>query len=565
MTFDIKKIPFSRHGSYLSVSYLKRRKGLEEGLYLRNIRGGDDNDGAVFKLDVLADNEIVPFESILEPTYLELVSEHGSVKLVMEDVDNVYLSAENVGIRFTLVRKAYDNAFLKSDKSWQINVFSKKINFMTTILEGNLDVDAPWNVNGSKKVIIDFLPSVKTNKMRGILEEFTITYKNKELEQDFEVCHQKVKESFYSWEGKVLSTPEKYEQGKKQAAYITWSSMVRKEGKLTRSAMYMSKNWMTNIWSWDHCFNAMALLKHQPELAWDQLMIFFENQDSTGMLPDFINDEFAYWNCTKPPIHGWTVLWMLDRSENISNNHLEEIYTPLSKWTNWYFEYRDNNKNGFPEYYHGNDSGWDNSTVFSKGIPVESPDVCAFLVLQMEALEKIAQRLQKEEEARRWKQKQEELLTAFLDYFWKEDYFTAYVAGQQVKTGDSLLLFMPIVLGKKLPKDILNKLVEGLKDESRFLTDNGLATESVSSTYYESDGYWRGPIWAPSTMLIIDGLYRAGEVDFARELSKRFCNMANKNGMAENFNAVTGEGLRDRAFTWTSSVFLILANAYVNK
>ncbi|MCT1904518.1 amylo-alpha-1,6-glucosidase [Oceanobacillus sojae] len=564
MTFDIKKIPFSRHGSYLSVSYLKRRKGLEEGLYLRNIRGGDDNDGAVFKLDVLADNEIVPFESILEPTYLELVSEHGSVKLVMEDVDNVYLSAENVGIRFTLVRKAYDNAFLKSDKSWQINVFSKKINFMTTILEGNLDVDAPWNVNGSKKVIIDFLPSVKTNKMRGILEEFTITYKNKELEQDFEVCHQKVKESFYSWEGKVLSTPEKYEQGKKQAAYITWSSMVRKEGKLTRSAMYMSKNWMTNIWSWDHCFNAMALLKHQPELAWDQLMIFFENQDSTGMLPDFINDEFAYWNCTKPPIHGWTVLWMLDRSENISNNHLEEIYTPLSKWTNWYFEYRDNNKNGFPEYYHGNDSGWDNSTVFSKGIPVESPDVCAFLVLQMEALEKIAQRLQKEEEARRWKQKQEELLTAFLDYFWKEDYFTAYVAGQQVKTGDSLLLFMPIVLGKKLPKDILNKLVEGLKDESRFLTDNGLATESVSSTYYESDGYWRGPIWAPSTMLIIDGLYRAGEVDFARELSKRFCNMANKNGMAENFNAVTGEGLRDRAFTWTSSVFLILANAYVN-
>lgn len=565
MTFDIKKIPFSRHGSYLSVSYLKRRKGLEEGLYLRNIRGGDDNDGAVFKLDVLADNEIVPFESVLEPTSLKLVSEHGSVKLVMEDVDNVYLSAENVGIRFTLVRKAYDNAFPKSGKSWQINVFSKKINFMTTILEGNLDVDAPWNVNGSKKVIIDFLPSVKTNKMRGILEEFTITYKNKELEQDFEVCHQKVKESFYSWEGKVLSTPEKYEQGKKLAAYITWSSMVRKEGKLTRSAMYMSKNWMTNIWSWDHCFNAMALLKHQPELAWDQLMIFFENQDSTGMLPDFINDEFAYWNCTKPPIHGWTVLWMLDRSENISNNHLEEIYTPLSKWTNWYFEYRDNNKNGFPEYYHGNDSGWDNSTVFSKGIPVESPDVCAFLVLQMEALEKIAQRLQKEEEARRWKQKQEELLTAFLDYFWKEDYFTAYVAGQQVKTGDSLLLFMPIVLGKKLPKDILNKLVEGLKDESRFLTDNGLATESVSSTYYESDGYWRGPIWAPSTMLIIDGLYRAGEVDFARELSKRFCNMANKNGMAENFNAVTGEGLRDRAFTWTSSVFLILANAYVNK
>ncbi len=563
MAFDIKNIPFSRYGSFLSVSYLKKRKGLEEGLYLRNIRGGDNNDGAVFKIDVLAENEVVPFESVLEPTSLELVSEHGSVKLVMGDVDNVCLSSENVGIRFTLVRHAYDNAFSRSDKSWQINVFSKKINFMTTVLEGDLTVDAPWNVNGCEKVIIDFLPSAKTNKMNGILEEFTITYKNKEFKQDFEVCHKKVKESFQSWQEKVLSTPKEYEKGTKQAAYITWSSMVREEGKLIRPAMYMSKNWMTNIWSWDHCFNAMALLKHQPELAWDQLMIFFENQDSTGMLPDFINDEFAYLNCTKPPIHGWTVLWMLDRSESISNNHLEEIYTPLSKWTNWYFKYRDYNKNGFPEYHHGNDSGWDNSTVFSEGIPIESPDLCAFLVLQMEALEKIAVRLEKDNEAEVWKQKQESLLEAFLDYFWKEDYFTAYVADQQVKTGDSLLLFMPIVLGKRLPKDILNNLVEGLKDESRFLTDNGLATESVSSTYYESDGYWRGPIWAPSTMLIIDGLYRAGEVDFASELSKRFCNMANKNGMAENFDAITGEGLRDRAFTWTSSVFLILANAYV--
>lgn len=563
MTFDIKKIPFSRYGSYLSVSYLKQKKGLEEGLYLRNIRGGDDDDGAVFKLEVLANGQAVPFKSILEPTALELVSAFGSVKMIMEDMDNVYVYAEKVGIRFTLVRKAYDNAFQRSDKSWQVNIFSKKVNFMATILEGELDVDAPWSINGSEKVIIDFLPSSKTNKMSGILEEFLITYNKNSLKEDFEACHEKVEKSFDSWEKNVLATPIEYEQGKKQAAYITWSSIVRAEGKLTRPAMYMSKNWMTNIWSWDHCFNAMALAKHQPQLAWDQLMIFFDNQDSSGMLPDFMNDEFAYWNCTKPPIHGWTILWMIERAANIANEQLQEIYTPLSKWTNWYFEYRDDNKNGFPEYHHGNDSGWDNSTVFSEGIPVESPDVCAFLILQMEALEKIAHRLGKEEAAAMWKRKQENLLDAFLQYFWKDDQFTAYVFEQQVKTGDSLLLFMPIVLGKRLPKDIRAKLIRGLKDKSRFLTENGLATESVSSPFYESDGYWRGPIWAPSTMLIIDGLQRAGEVAFAKELSRRFCNMANKNGMAENFDAITGEGLRDRAFTWTSSVFLILANSYV--
>jgi hypothetical protein len=36
--------------------------------------------------------------------------------------------------------------------------------------------------------------------------------------------------------------------------------------------------------------------------------------------------------------------------------------------------------------------------------------------------------------------------------------------------------------------------------------------------------------------------------------------MANHSGMAENYHALTGESLRDPAFTWTSSVFLLLAH-----
>jgi hypothetical protein len=36
--------------------------------------------------------------------------------------------------------------------------------------------------------------------------------------------------------------------------------------------------------------------------------------------------------------------------------------------------------------------------------------------------------------------------------------------------------------------------------------------------------------------------------------------MAQESGMYENFNAITGEGLRDPAYTWTSSVYLIFAH-----
>ena len=122
---------------------------------------------------------------------------------------------------------------------------------------------------------------------------------------------------------------------------------------------------------------------------------------------------------------------------------------------------------------------------------------------------------------------------------------------------------MPILLGKRLPDDVLHQLVAGLKQEGRFLTQHGLATESVNSPYYESDGYWRGPIWAPSTMLIVDGLNAAGETQFAQDLSRQFCAMVSRSGMAENFDALSGDGLRDRAYSWTSSVFLVLGHEYL--
>lgn len=563
MSFNIKKIPFSRYGSYLSVSYLKGSDKVQEGIYLRNIRGGDNKNGAVFKLDVLENGVSVPFEVACYPTYLQLHTEQGDMKLVMPEAGNVHVFGKHVGLRLTLMTRSYDTAFLYQDDRWQVNTFSQKIRFMLTPLAGKLKMDAPWHVNGCEHVVADFLPDAETGEIVGVIEEFMTAYQQQTHYQSFSACRQIVEKEYATWKEQVLPVAEAFKKGQELAAYITWSCIVKPEGKLTRPAMYMSKNWMTNIWSWDHCFNAMALAENNLELAWDQFMIFFDNQDESGLLPDYMNDEYAYWNCSKPPIHGWTLSWMLQRSKNLSITQLQEIYKPLVKWTNWYFENRDESENGFPTYHHGNDCGWDNSTVFAEGVPVESPDLCAFLVLQMDTLAQISTALGNDRDAKAWKLRADDLLEKMLAHFWDGEKFVAYLHGKKVQTGDSLLLYIPIVLGARLPQEIREKLIEDLKDESRFLTVNGLATESVKSSYYTPDGYWRGPIWAPSTMLLIDGIRSAGDLAFASELSRRFCRMANENGMAENYDALTGEGLRDLAFTWTSSVYLILANEYV--
>jgi putative isomerase len=255
---------------------------------------------------------------------------------------------------------------------------------------------------------------------------------------------------------------------------------------------------------------------------------------------------------------------MMQRTRFINRERLGEIYRPLGRWTDWWLRHNDSDGDGIPDYAHGNDSGWDNCTAFDIGTPLEAPDLSAYLVIQMDVLSQIAHRLGRRAEAARWKARADELLARLIQHSWRGDGFVAPRSGDhRVSDSDTLLAYVPIVLGKRLPDEIRRKLLAGLKDKGRFLTRHGLATESPRSRHYRSDGYWRGPIWAPATLLIVDGLAACGERGLARSIARRFCNLCAAGGMAENFDALTGRGLRDRAYTWTASVFLILAHEYL--
>jgi glycogen debranching enzyme len=163
----------------------------------------------------------------------------------------------------------------------------------------------------------------------------------------------------------------------------------------------------------------------------------------------------------------------------------------------------------------------------------------------------------------RWSTDADRIRTAMLDRLWTDDRFAARSAetGESWVSG-SLLDLMPIALGAELPGDVVTALARRIESH---LTAHGLATEHVDSPDYTGDGYWRGPIWAPSTVLVEDGLRRAGHTDLADEISHRFRALCEKSGFAENFDAETGTGLRDRAYTWTASSYLILAAAHEDR
>lgn len=549
MNFNVKQVPFSRAGSYLSFNRLTAKRAKELGktaaLYLRTVHGGVDmRDREIFRVELLRHGRPVKAREIASPEKLRLEGGGGWVEICFQDAKVVRLCGKGVALRLSSRTSSYDYA-MPAGERWLINHFTARIQIMVSALRGGVTVDAPWHGEKAESITIETVGK----DWELALEEFQAAWTPQAYAKNFNACLKLVKAEFSKWRGDAHEL----------AAYVQWSSLVAAEGHYRRPAMLMSKNWMVNVWSWDHCFNAMALARRHPDLAWDQLMVVFDHQHKSGMLPDVVNDTALVWNFTKPPIHGWALRWMLHNSKAITPARLKEIYEPLGRWTDWWFNYRDDDGDGLPQYNHGNDSGWDNATAFAQGMPVEGPDLAAYLIVQMDTLAEIALKLGKKSQAVAWRKRADALLPKLLAHSWRGDKFVATRSGSHevFPTSDCLLHFLPLVLGRRLPKDVRTKLVAGVR---RFLTPHGLSTEHPSSRHYIPDGYWRGPIWSPAVMLIVDGLRASGETKLANTIATRFCRMCESSGFAENFNARTGEGLRDRAYTWTASVYLLLAD-----
>jgi glycogen debranching enzyme len=113
------------------------------------------------------------------------------------------------------------------------------------------------------------------------------------------------------------------------ALYLLWSSTVPPLGFLRRRGVLMSNSWMTRVWTWDSAINAMALSMGEPALAMDQLMLPFDDQQPSGLLPDYIAPYDVMWNFTKPPVHGLALSYML--KQKVGTDAVATMYRKLSK------------------------------------------------------------------------------------------------------------------------------------------------------------------------------------------------------------------------------------------
>lgn len=553
--FSVREIPFSHRGSWFSLSPVVGLATYAEDLHLVSHRNGMH---AVLRLVPELHGARVSAEVTADPAVLTWSAGRGQVRAAFQSPSALRIAGRGLGLRIAAADATltpFTGTYFFHDPVTSSDVFTSYETghrYRVTRLSGSLTgVGAAALGTADRGVVI----GDDGDDWELVLEELTTARARPSTHASFTHVVAAARRAFEEFTDVTAPWRGDRTPAAELACYVLWSAIVEPSGFVGRQGVLMSKHWMDKIWSWDHCFNALALASGNPELAWDQLGVVFDHQTDEGALPDSITHAEVLYNFVKPPIHGWAVGRLRERLPH-GTPELPRLYERLAAWTTFWHDHRRAPGQPLPHYEHGNDSGWDNATVFDGGRPVRSADLAAFLVIQMRELTRLARELGDEIAASRWRRQAKATHAAMLRHLWDGSRFVSRAVDGPPRTTASLLDLMPIVLGAQLPLDVRTKVVEQVAGH---LTSVGLATERPDSPLYEADGYWRGPVWAPTTVLVEDGLRRGGSADLADQVSARFRAACEKSGFAENFDAHTGQGLRDRAYTWTASAYLVLA------
>jgi putative isomerase len=562
---DISKVPFSRYGSYLAVSKDPRNPG-DDRIYIKCLHGN------IAQRNIFEIRTEKPAKVKVEPHLLTIQTDDGDINIYMKGSDEIVLFGSCR--KFTL---SYQNAgqtgymiVLKESEAVRVLDRDSMLFGLLQMAKGTARLDTRWTPRPDGKNSLRLMCDYADIEVDGT-QGFALTYRVqmeeglpvKDLFIDTDLDVAKIKAEYEEWAARFGRYQPKYQDAAELMQYAIWSAAVYPSGYFKRDAILMSNNWMCSLWCWDNCFNSMALAPYAPKLAFEQIMIPFDCQSETGKIPDRIEDRFCQDLYTKPPAMGWAYKIMCERGYRADDETKRYLRERMIRVLEWWKLFRDDDGDGLCQYNHGNESGWDNSTACDQGLPISSPDLTAFILLDYKVISHLSTELGDSKTAEEY----EDLFGELYERFISKQFENGRPVVKLCTTGEavpnrSALPYGALVLGEYLPKDLAASLAEQISEE--FLDNFGLATEAMDSEKFAPGAhYWRGPSWPSLNFQVSDGLRRAGHRGLAQEIARRMCDaVVIQKAAHENYNANTGEGYDDPCYTWMASSFILFADEY---
>ena len=565
--FNIMSTPFFRHLGYMGVfASMRSGSGYGQGaLYVGSRRGAANAFGKVNLIDFAPtyNGEKTPYSVKTSATQLTLCSRLGDIRICFAEPSLMMIEGDKgMGLRFEKIMEMHEIMKPRGEDAWE-GVFRWVSSVVFKPLAGKLVVDAPWKWEEltTPRVTMNMTPDDGGTILLA-LEDFTHAGWVRDSYPSYREALANVTQD---WEGFLKTIPRfdvQLEERREEAAYILWSHLAGPSGKIKRPLMYMFGTGCAS--EWQMCQNAVALGSIDLALSTELLLNMFDEASPVGQLPDFYDDMRGLNQLIKPPLQGWALKLLMQKHDlgaKIPKDKLEALYTGCSNWANWFMIYRDDDHDGIPQFEHGDETGGDDVSVFKYNPIMETPDLCSYLGLLFEALGDIAQMLGREQaEADDWRRRSKEIIEKMIGAMWNGERFVALVnRTHEVVATDSYLYYLPIILGKRLPAAIIDKLADDLAVEGDLLTRYGFASEKLSSRDFRLAARMSlGSILPAVNILLCTGLMDAGKTDLAKLAARRYCQAMKERGLSMIVNPFSGPMMASGG-SWPACAYTILS------
>ena len=570
--YDLHRISYGRRGTFCYLG-LWEEDG-KDRLYVCSLNAAQDSGqnprkGKLFPVILERDGKELPYQAAATPVSVTLNYEGGSARLCLQEDSILRMEADNAAVIFAPDLRPHEIAKSRGDGSWEMTmgVLPKMLFYP---VQGSMEVKTGFDVFTSKPedTRIQFCPD-ENGHVDLALHMYRSNAWKMEKYPAFDACIRSIETEFSAYLATVPEMPEEFRVPRIINAYIIWSHIMEIDGI---DVIYMNKGVHRCTSSWQQCYHAMAQYRN-PRYAWELMLGIFQYQDDFGMLPEMLTDMTQTFNGVKPPFYGVAMEFLQEFTDFsfVSRKDLLAMYLGLSQYVLWWLSYRDTDRDGIVSFDSADESGWDDCSFFRKGTPAATPDLAAYLVLAMEHLGKIAGRLGKFYEQREWERRAEEMLKRIVPAFWDGREFTARLAdGTRVEAG-TLIAFVPLILGHRLPQEVIDTLAAALSEEGKWLSPYGLAGERMDSPDYHDGGCWSaGSILAPAQLLVCLGLRASGKEELAKEIATRYLRALVHTGYPMIINPKTGQDISETRWgtaypnrmAWMSAVFVILGSLF---
>ena len=574
--------PFSRRGSYMAFFLDPNGETLfgKPKLYVSNIRG----NGPYRQIQAQIVKDGQPLPTVVSSTESEVILEslEGSFRFCIGERKFVRIKGtDGLTLRLTPNVSAFGGIIVDlKDGTWQFS-----FNTTTALLipfRGKLQSRAMMSgsLRGAVAANFDILPDEDGVVDVGI-EEYFIDAIHRPLEEypSYEDCVKSYQEEFDAFCEEVCpGLPEPWEEMRRKALWTIFGLIVEADEGETifkHTMIKMLHGTFEHVSGWQQAMHIICLSARDPKLCWTILRGLFDYQDANGRIADILMDANWSRNAMKPPIQGLALHWLLDADPDlkaVSREDALHIYKGIVRWSEFFFLCRDRNKDGLMENIGAMETGWEDAPYFNVGFPLASPDMNAYLAIQLEAQARLGRALGMDEaECAKYEADSKAHIQRIINAFWDGEKWFAYNSDTGARSNTQTISLMgALILGKRLPQEIIDKTVARLMEKDKYLTPYGFATEAVDSPYF-NHAFAQGSIIPPAQLIFCLALEAAGRFDYAKEAGLRYLLTLKEEGLFHTHNALTGKPERgmvafDEKFlfwsAWSSSIYLFMAQRY---